>query len=679
MVAVLVPARASLAQTAAPATRQVTYRDMVFSVPSSWPIIDLAADPSQCVHFDVSAVYLGHTGADPRCSSHLIGRADALQVEPADASNTGQAAKATTKSAINGESVRLQPTASTDAETRAVFPRPGILATLYHGSAGRAMDQVLSSFHPAPAGAAPALASPMASPAPASVTPKASAPAAPAAAQPSAAALPIGGTTGFVGEGFDTCAAPSQSTMAAWLASPYRSVGVYIGGVNRACAQPNLTTSWVTNVSNQGWLLAPIYVGLQAPCNPFPQAIDPNRPDPQGRAAADDASVQAAALGLGAGSPIYFDMEGYDSSQAACSQAVMAFLNAWTGELHSRGYASGVYGSSASTIADMVKLYPGTFNTPDDIWFASWGCCPHSVTGDSHIPASYWWPHRRLHQYSGGHNESWGGVTITMDSDFDDGALAGGNPGYVVDSWGGIHPFGGAQVMYGSMYAPGKDVARGIVVRPQGGGGYVLDDWGGIHGFGNAPFVYGTGYWPGQDVARAITLNPCDPIGTSGYVLDDWGGLHEFGGAPHLFGSGYWVGWDIARALVLTCATGEPAGYVMEGWGGLHPVGPAPQAFGEAYWSGWDIAVGAVLTSAWSGYTLDGWGGVHPFGGAPALVQSAYWPNTRNARGLAMVPGTPGGYVVETNGAIHWFGSALPQNSPGLSGSIARGITLVGH
>ena len=30
-----------------------------------------------------------------------------------------------------------------------------------------------------------------------------------------------------------------------WLASPYRSVGIYIGGVNRACAQSNLTAAWI--------------------------------------------------------------------------------------------------------------------------------------------------------------------------------------------------------------------------------------------------------------------------------------------------------------------------------------------------------------------------------------------------------------------------------------------------
>src|SRR6516164_124804 len=70
----------------------------------------------------------------------------------------------------------------------------------------------------------------------------------------------------YTGLGFDTCAAPSTATMAAWLASPYRSVGIYIGGANRACGDGNLSAGWVGSVEGQGWRLVPEYVGLQAPC-----------------------------------------------------------------------------------------------------------------------------------------------------------------------------------------------------------------------------------------------------------------------------------------------------------------------------------------------------------------------------------------------------------------------------
>src|SRR2546430_2219016 len=48
----------------------------------------------------------------------------------------------------------------------------------------------------------------------------------------------------YTGLGFDPCATPSMSAMSAWGASPYRAIGVYVGGANLACSQPNLTTTW---------------------------------------------------------------------------------------------------------------------------------------------------------------------------------------------------------------------------------------------------------------------------------------------------------------------------------------------------------------------------------------------------------------------------------------------------
>ena len=47
--------------------------------------------------------------------------------------------------------------------------------------------------------------------------------------------------TRYIGLAFDTCTAPTVAQMTAWKASPYRAIGIYIGGVNRGCAQPQLT------------------------------------------------------------------------------------------------------------------------------------------------------------------------------------------------------------------------------------------------------------------------------------------------------------------------------------------------------------------------------------------------------------------------------------------------------
>ena len=38
---------------------------------------------------------------------------------------------------------------------------------------------------------------------------------------------------------------------------------------------------------------------------------------------------------------------------------------------------------------------------------------------------SLWADHQRVHQYKGGHKETWGGVTINVDSDYVDGAVVG--------------------------------------------------------------------------------------------------------------------------------------------------------------------------------------------------------------------------------------------------------------
>src|SRR5579859_586728 len=61
----------------------------------------------------------------------------------------------------------------------------------------------------------------------------------------------------YQGWGFDACQAPSTGQMQAWLSSPFRSIGVYLGGSNRGCSQPTLTASWVSTVGNEGWHLAP--------------------------------------------------------------------------------------------------------------------------------------------------------------------------------------------------------------------------------------------------------------------------------------------------------------------------------------------------------------------------------------------------------------------------------------
>jgi hypothetical protein len=234
----------------------------------------------------------------------------------------------------------------------------------------------------------------------------------------------ISGVSGFVGLGFDACATPSRRSMRAWDSSPYRAIGVYIGGINRACSQPNLTTGWVSEQIAAGWSLIPTYVGLQAPTSSCTSCatLSAGAAASQGSAAALDAVEDAAAVGIGPGSPIYYDMESY-SRTAGATNATLVFLAAWTAKLHALGYVSGVYSSGASGIADLVDRLGTSYLQPDHIWIANWD--GRKTADDPYVPDYAWSEGQRIRQYRGGHDETWGGVTINVDNNYVEGATAG--------------------------------------------------------------------------------------------------------------------------------------------------------------------------------------------------------------------------------------------------------------
>ena len=238
---------------------------------------------------------------------------------------------------------------------------------------------------------------------------------------------PLG--TVYTGPGFDACDAPSTATMSAWLTSPYRAIGIYIGGGNRTCyAQPNLNAAWVQAVRTQGWKLIPIYVGLQAPCTTAwgVATIDPGLEYAEGVAAANDAVAKQSALGIGGGTPVYYDMEHYNAD-ATCRGTVRQFMNGWIAQLHNLGFLAGIYSSASSGIADMSNAIGNpSYYLPDEIWFAHWNGDPSTnEPNQAWLPNSTWTNHQRTHQYLGGHNEVFGGVTINVDSNYLDGAVVG--------------------------------------------------------------------------------------------------------------------------------------------------------------------------------------------------------------------------------------------------------------
>ena len=230
----------------------------------------------------------------------------------------------------------------------------------------------------------------------------------------------------FTGLGFDACSTPSSKSMSAWAESPYRAVGVYIGGENRACSQPNLTSSWVDEQTAAGWHLIPTYVGLQAPTSACSSCakLTTIGAVKQGEEAAIDAVADASEAGIGPGSPIYFDMEAYSRTTSATA-ATLAFLESWTNKLHGLGYISGVYSSSSSGIADIGGQLGTGYSLPDNLWIANWNNQQNTL--DPAVPSTGWTLHQRIHQYQGGHNETYDGVTINIDNDYVDAATAGGS------------------------------------------------------------------------------------------------------------------------------------------------------------------------------------------------------------------------------------------------------------
>jgi len=240
----------------------------------------------------------------------------------------------------------------------------------------------------------------------------------------------------FTGLGFDQCNAPSQSAMTAWRkASPFQAVGIYISGNSRACrAQPNLTSTWVSTQLAAGWHLLPITLGPQVSCSSrFPRygrTIDPTI-DPttastyaaartQGTAEARKAVAAATALGIVPGSTLFYDLEGWSAaSSSACTQSALRFLGAWTTQLHRSGYASGVYSSASSGIRalDDARVSPtSTVTMPDQVWVADWN--GRANTSSTYVRSDGWMPSSRVHQYQGGHDETWGGVRINIDRNY---------------------------------------------------------------------------------------------------------------------------------------------------------------------------------------------------------------------------------------------------------------------
>ena len=421
------------------ATKLVSYRGWHARVPASWPVYRLAAHPHTCLRFDRHAVYLGTPSTSQRCPAGLIGRTASILVSPratpgsagANALRPGSASGAAVPSSgaaaqIARPSEHVTVTATWSRRSLVVRRALGVrsLTAAAHAWQHRAAARTRAT---ASTVSAARLSHSLRTGALADAT---------------KAAIPATAGEVYTGLGFDACSAPSTSALAAWAASPFRAVGVYIGGENMACSQTNLTAAWATAAADAGWHLIPIYVGLQAPNNGCGCAgVSPASAAAEGTSDAEHAIENAQALGLGTGNPIYFDMENYTRTTTA-SQAVLAFLGAWTAHLHAAGYLSGVYSSELSGIKDLVAEQGTGYVEPDEVWIANWNGT--ESTSDADVPATEWADHQRMHQYRGGHTDDYGGTSINIDSDYVDAATASPGTGSTVTTTVAATPTVGA-------------------------------------------------------------------------------------------------------------------------------------------------------------------------------------------------------------------------------------------
>lgn len=517
----------------AAATVEISYGGRSANVPASWEVFDLEAAPTTCARFNRNAVYLGHPGGQQLCPARTKGLAEALQIESVDADAAPRVQQATV-TLTDGQRVPQAVIADGGRQFTVELADAGLLVTAsFYDNPAPVLDAIAElnnatsattsptrpplSTLPAAPPVAPSTVAPSvpATSAPAVSSPAVSSPALgaeqpsnaellssprgdePAAHRlPSASRLPTSLVTpqapmapdsaslksgSIVGFSFDTCATPSLTAMRAWLQSPYRTAGVYLGGMNVGCPSSVIDKEWVDGAVGMGWSIMPIYVGRQAPvdiCGCASIRTSPaSQPRADGAAAADDAVKLAAAAGLKPGTIIYYDMEGYDTSIAANTPAVMKFLAGWTFRLHERGYLSAVYSSSSSGIRDLAN-YDGRAGhySPDVIWMANWN--GEIGTYNDRWVSNNLWRGRRVHQFYGARDERWGGVRLNIDPNVNN-ALVNCPTGACVTAVAQKHDLLGSEARHLRARTGGEKATRdgtGRYVPYQSG--VIVSSWG---------------------------------------------------------------------------------------------------------------------------------------------------------------------------------------------------------
>ena len=171
---------------------------------------------------------------------------------------------------------------------------------------------------------------------------------------------------------------------------PTAAIGVYIGGTNRGllAAEPDRELGQRPDrrrLAHDPHLRRP--AGADQQLQQLRQAQPQPRHHPgrrsggrRGRPGRRDRRWAPAARSTSTWSPT--------AAPPAPPAPTLAFLEAWTEKLHSLGYVSGVYSSSASGIADLAAELGSGYVQPDNLWFANWN--GQASSADSYIPSNAW-------------------------------------------------------------------------------------------------------------------------------------------------------------------------------------------------------------------------------------------------------------------------------------------------
>lgn len=223
--------------------------------------------------------------------------------------------------------------------------------------------------------------------------------------------------------GVDACGLHNNvsRTQAFWTNTPYWNFGLYIGGSFAGC--PVNGASFVTSLRNMGWKIMPIWVGPQAPCSSYSVRFSSNTTTArqQGKNEAIAAYNRLIALGMTTlNTPVIYDLENFPTNNSSCVAATKAFMQGWVEQMHlPPAQQAGVYGSSC---ASGLANFASNANPPDFITGADWDGIK-SVWNMACIGTGSWTNHQRHKQYRGDHNETWNGVTVSVDNDCSDGPV----------------------------------------------------------------------------------------------------------------------------------------------------------------------------------------------------------------------------------------------------------------